>query len=260
MEQLVAAAEQINIFILLMARILGVFMLAPVLGSRNIPPQLKIGLSAIVALMVFSVLRVGPVQTPNDLFSYILLVAGEVVVGLTIGFVSHLIFYAVMLAGQAIDMQMGFSIVNVIDPMFGNSLPLMGNFKYILALLILLVTNTHHYIFAALLKSYQYIPLMTYAYHASLTKLIMEVFGGTLVTAVKISLPVVGVLLVTDVAMGILARTVPQMNIFVVGFPVKIAAGLVVILLSLPLYAFILKILFDNSFADLIRIMKVMGG
>jgi flagellar biosynthetic protein FliR len=260
LEQLLAVTEQLNIFIMIIARILGIFMLAPILGSRNIPTQFKIGLSAIIALMVFPMLQVSTLRIPEDLPSYILLVAGEVVVGLTIGFVSNMLFYAIMLAGQGIDMQMGFSIVNVVDPMFGNALPMMGNFKYILALLLMLVTNTHHYIFVAVLRSYQYIPLSTFHYHAAITKQIMDIFGGTFVTAIKISLPVVGVLLVTDMAMGILARTVPQMNIFVVGFPVKIAVGMLVILLSLPLYAFILKILFDSSFGDVIRLMKVMGG
>ncbi len=253
-------AELVNIFLLVLARILGVIILAPVLGSRNIPPQLKIGLSFIVALMVFSVLKPSLLTTPDNIFSYILLVAGEVVVGLAIGFVSQLFFTAIQLAGQAIDMQMGFSIVNVIDPMFGNPLPMMGNFKYILALLLFLVTNSHHYIFAAILKSFQYIPLMSYTYRASMTETVLAIFGGAFSTAIKICLPVVGVLLITDMAMGILARTVPQMNIFVVGLPIKIVIGMVMILLSIPLLAFMLKILFDGSFEDVIKVMKAIGG
>ncbi|HEX3031225.1 MAG TPA: flagellar biosynthetic protein FliR [Bacillota bacterium] len=253
-------AQQINIFVMVLARVLGIIMLSPVFSSRNIPPQLKIGLSAIVSLTVFPVLKAGGLRTPDDIISYSLLVMGEVAVGLMIGFVSNFLFSAIQLAGQAIDMQLGFSIVSVIDPIQGTQVPIIGNFKYIVALLIFLVTNSHYYIFAAIVKSFQLIPILTYTYHPALTDQVISFFGGTLVTAVKIALPAVGVLLVTDVAMGILARTVPQMNIFVVGMPLKIFVGLIVLMLAFPLYGFMLKVFFDNSFADLMKLMKAMGG
>lgn len=259
MQQLLAATEQIHIFVLILARVLGILMLNPVFGARYIPSQLKIGLSAVVSLMVLAVLKPGPVHTPDNVIAYGLLVAGEAVVGLSIGIVSVFLFSAIQLAGQLIDMQMGFSIVNVIDPMFGTSVPVMGNFKNLIAMLIFLITNSHYYVFAAILKSFQYIPLFGYSYHSSATQVAVDLFGGTFSTAVKISLPVVGVLLIADVAMGILARTVPQMNIFIVGFPVKISVGIIVVMLSLPLFVYLLKSMFDNSFADLLRLIRSMG-
>lgn len=260
MEQLAGVTEQINVFLLVMVRVLGIIMTAPLLSSRNIPPQLKIGLSAIVSLTVFSVLKTGAIKTPDDIFSYVLLLVGEVLVGLAIGFTANLIFSAIQLAGQVIDMQLGFSIVSVIDPLHGTPIPQMGNFKYIVALLIYLVTNTHHFMFAAIIKSYQYIPLLAISYHPAITNVVMDVFGGTLEIAVKIALPAVGVLLITDVALGILARTVPQMNIFVVGMPLKIYVGMIVIMLALPLFGMMLNVMFDDSFVGLTQLMKAMGG
>ncbi|HEX3031777.1 MAG TPA: flagellar biosynthetic protein FliR [Bacillota bacterium] len=260
MEQLAAVTGQINVFLLVLTRVLGIIMTAPVLSSRNIPAQVKIGLSAIVSLSVFSVLKTGGVRTPDDLISYGMVLAGEVVVGLAIGFTANLIFSAIQLAGQAIDMQLGFSIVSVIDPIHGTSVPQMGNFKFIVALLVYLVTNTHHFMFAAIIKSYQYVPLLTYSYRPAVTNVVMNAFGGSLEIATKIALPAVGVLLITDVALGILARTVPQMNIFVVGMPLKIYVGLFVIMLALPLFGMMLSAMFDSSFTDLLKLMKAMGG
>lgn len=260
MEQLAAVTEQINVFLLVLARVLGIIITAPLFSSRNIPPQLKIGLSAIVSLTVFSVLKTATIRTPDDIFSYGLLLIGEVLVGLAIGFTANLIFAAIQLAGQLIDMQLGFSIVSVIDPLHGTPIPQMGNFKYIVALLIYLVTNAHHFMFAAIIKSYQYVPLLSHSYHPAITNVVMDIFGGTVEVAAKIALPAVGVLLITDVALGILARTVPQMNIFVVGMPLKIYVGMIVILLALPLFGMMMNIMFENSFVGLMQLMKAIGG
>jgi len=251
-------ADKIDFFLLVLARVTGIFSTAPVFASRNIPPQVKIGLSGLVALMIFPLVKAPANPWPDNVWSFGLVVAGELLVGLIIGFAAQLLFAAVQLAGAAIDMQMGFAIVNVVDPMFGTPVPLIGNFKYILALLLFLTTNGHHLVINALYQSYRLVPLTTFDFSGSLTAQMMNLAAGIFLLAVKISLPVVGALFVVDMALGIIARTVPQMNVFIVGLPVKIIIGLVVILLSLPLYMLMLEVLFNRTYSDLINLLKAI--
>jgi flagellar biosynthetic protein FliR len=251
-------ADKIDVFLLILARVSGIFTTAPVFASRNIPPQIKIGLSGIVALMVFSIMKTPTEPLPSTVWGFGLVVAGELMIGLILGFAAQLLFAAVQLAGAAIDMQMGFAIVNVVDPMFGTPVPLLGNFKYILALLLFLTTNGHHLVLTAIYHSYKIVPLTTFSFTGDLTAAMMKMAAGMFLIALKISLPVVGALFVVDVAMGIIARTVPQMNVFIVGLPVKIIIGLIVIMLSLPIYMLMLEALFNRSYADLINLLKAM--
>ncbi|MDA8233830.1 MAG: flagellar biosynthetic protein FliR [Clostridia bacterium] len=251
-------ANKIDFFLLVLARVTGIFSTAPIFSSRGIPPQMKIGLSGLVALIIFPVVKPPVHPLPEDIWNFGLLVAGELMLGLIIGFAAQMIFAGIQLAGTAIDMQMGFAIVNVMDPMHGTPIPLIGNFKYILALLLFLTTNGHHLVLSALYHSYQLVPLTAFGFTGSLVGYMMKMAAGVFLLAVKISLPVVGALFVVDIALGLIARTVPQMNVFIVGLPLKIAVGLVVIMLSLPLYLFMMEILFNKTYSDLINLLRTI--
>lgn len=258
MELITILSQRLDLFLIILARISGLFFMAPIFSSRNIPGMVKIGLSGLVAFLILGVYPY-PFESPSNLWSFSFMMLTEVLIGLVIGFTAQMVFVAIQMAGQVIDMQMGFAIVNVVDPIYGNQIPLMGNFKYMLALLLFLIVNGHHFLFTALLKSFELVPLYSLTYRPELTGFLVSLFGGMLVTAVKISLPVSGVLFVTDVCMGILARTVPQMNIFIVGLPLKIFLGLGLIMLVLPLYIFILNIIFNKSFADTLQILRLLS-
>jgi len=185
-----------------------------------------------------------------------LIVTGEFLIGLIFGFASSLIFTAVQMAGQILDMQIGFGIVNVLDPQSGQQLPLVGNFKYILALLVFLATNSHHLLLSALFNSFKLIPLTGGVFHTNIVQTIVDMVGGTFIIALKISFPVLLSLLLTDIALGILARTMPQMNIFVVGVPGKIIVGLFVLSLALPFYILFLEVAFNGMYKDIYRLLS----
>ena len=251
-------ALKIDIFVMIITRITGIIVIAPVFGSRNIPMQVKIGFSAIVAMILFSAKQMPVYQFPDNLIPFILILINEFIIGLAIGFIANLIFAAIQLAGQIIDMQMGFGIVNVIDPIFGTQVPMMGNFKYLLALMIYLATNSHHILFKALFQSYDIIPIMGFKFHGSLVDMILNVFIGMFTIALQISLPIVGALFVVEVALGIIARTVPQMNVFIVGMPAKIAVGFIMIMLILPFYVMFLETIFNQNTQDILTLLKLM--
>jgi flagellar biosynthetic protein FliR len=259
MDMLTELTAKIDIFLIVLARVSGIFVAAPLFSNRAVPRQVKIGLTFIIALIIYTARLPETGRLPSGLTAYTLLLAGELIIGLVIGFVAQLVFAAVMLAGQMIDFQMGFSIVNVIDPLNLTQVPLVGSFKNILALLVFLTTNGHHYLLDALYRSFDMIPLFGFQGRTTMVEAILDMFGTMFVTGIKIAIPVVGAIFVAEVAMGIIARTVPQMNVFIVGIPAKIFVGLAVMIMVIPLYTGFLTVLFERNFADIIRILKIMG-
>lgn len=247
-----------DVLLLVFARCLGLFTTAPVFGSRNIPTPARIGLGFFISLLVMPGLSATPAA--ENLWVFAFLVLRETLVGLSFGFLAALIFSAIQTAGEFIDLEMGFGIVNVIDPQSGVPSPLIGNFTYMLALLIYLTTDGHHTLFSALLESYALVPLGGAAYAQSLTLLTIRTFTETFLIALKIALPTVAALFFADLALAFLARTVPQMNVFVVGLPVKIGVGFILLLVALPLYLITLDVLFGGVRANLWYLLRLLGG
>jgi len=218
-------------------RVSGFFISAPFFGHRAIPSALKVPIVLTLAFAVGPLVTgLGPVQ-PASLWQLAGWAICELVTGAIIGFGFAALFWAVRMAGDIIGLQMGFAIVNVIDPNSTEQVSLIGEFKYILAILILLIVDGHHLMIAALLDSYRLIPIGAAHFGDDAFNQLIRLTATVFVTAVKIGAPVMITLLLTDVALGIVARTVPQMNIFIVGFPLKIGVGFLVLGASLPLLA-----------------------
>lgn len=250
--------ERADLYLMVFLRASGIFVAAPIFGNRYLPNQVKIVLALGTALILFPVV---PVQSlPDTLVSLIPLGIGELLIGLIIGYISSLIFAAVQLGGQLLDTEMGFGIVNVLDPQSGLQLPLMGNFQYILALLVFLITNGHHLLLLALSDSFVAVPVGGLRISAGLTAAVVDLFAQLFVVALKISAPTLAALFLTSVALGIIARAVPQMNVFMVGLPVKLVTGILVLMVGLPLYLAVLERYFDGVYGDIFRVMRLLGG
>ena len=247
---------QLGFFLLIFVRISGIFMLAPIFGSRNITGRIKAGLALIITYIIFPLIFNVNTVIPDYFLSYFFLVMGELVIGLILGFVSSLIFSAIQMAGQLLDMQIGFGIINMLDPLSGQQLPLIGNFKYILALIVFLSMNGHHVLLAALFSSFKLIPVTGMVINVAIADFMIEMVGNMFVLALKVSMPIIVSLLLTDMALGILARTMPQMNIFVVGVPGKIIIGIFVLSMALPFYIFFLELAFDGMYKNVFRILS----
>ncbi|VBB08080.1 type iii secretion system inner membrane r protein [Lucifera butyrica] len=251
--------NQVGLFLLIFARVSGIFSTAPIFGSRNVPAYLKAGMSLLFSFLLLPLVRPPAQPIPDVLFAYVIAVVEEFLLGLIFGFASSLVFQAVQAAGTLLDMQIGFGMVNVIDPQSSQQLPLLGNFKYILALLVFLAINGHHVLITALFSSFKLIPPLETVFRVSMSDQIVDMVGEFFVIAVKISLPVLAAVYLTDVALGILARTMPQMNIFVVGIPVKIAVGLFVLSLAIPFYVVFLEVVFNGMYRDVYHLLAVFA-
>ncbi|WP_223066786.1 flagellar biosynthetic protein FliR [Paenibacillus caui] len=251
-----------TIFLLIFCRITAFFVVSPVFSARTVPNIFKIGFSGIVALIIFLVY--GTTQTaPSDL-TYIVLIIREVLIGLLMGYVATLMFSVITMAGSFIDIQIGFGMANVFDPMTGASAPVTGNFKYSIASLFFLGMNGHHYLLEAVLRSYQWIPLsndvFNRIYHGDLSEFLIRAFGQAFMLAFQMAAPLIVALFLTDVALGFLAKTAPQFNIFVIGIPLKILVGLVLLLVFMSSMVYAFQQLFELLFRALENLLGTLGS
>jgi len=249
---------QVQAAILVFIRIGAILIMAPLFGSRNVPFQLKAGLSLVLAMVIFPVAGFQEVYL-TGIPSLVTAMMGEVLIGVIIGFTARLIFSAVQLAGQLIGFQMGFGIVNVIDPQTSTQFSIVAQFQNIMTLLIFLALDAPYWFILAITSSFELMPPLGFWFMNSLMEAIVSLSCDMFVIAAKVAAPVIAVLLFTSVALGLIARTVPQMNIFIVGFPIKIAIGLLGVGLSLPLLSVMLRNLFRRMGEDIIVLMKLMS-
>ncbi len=249
-------AGQIETFILIFLRVSAIIITIPILGNRSVPMRLKGGLSVVVALLLVPFVQYNAV--PIKLPLLVIKMCGEVLIGIVIGFAGQILFAGVQLAGQLVGFQMGFAIVNVVDPVSSSQVSIIAQFQYLLALLIFLAVNAHHIFLYAIAESYQLIPPLSFHYSGPLMESILELSKDIFVVAIKTGAPVIAMLLFTSVGLGLIARTVPQMNVFIVGFPLKIAMGLIGIGLTLPYFVKILESVFTKFDGQLSMLMSLM--
>ncbi len=246
-----------QVFLIVFIRISSIFLTAPIIGSRNFPFIGKIGLAFIISLLLFPIID-KDIVLPKDILSFLIVILNQVIIGVLIGFTAYVIFIAIQLAGQIIDLQMGFGIVNVIDPLSNMQVSIIGQFQFILGILIFLVINGHHYLFKALTDSFFLIPLTSAGITNATVEKLIDIFYGMFVIAFKIAGPATVALLLTNVTLGFIARTIPQINVFIVGLPLNILVGIAAVFLSLPVIINMLNSLFNTMWDDIYFIIKSM--
>ncbi|MDX8046952.1 flagellar biosynthetic protein FliR [Gracilibacillus sp. S3-1-1] len=243
-------------FILILVRVTAFFATVPIFSYRNIPAQLRIGIAVFLAWIMFYTLEV-----PTLAFDgmYVLLIMKEAIIGLLLGLFAYMILAAIQIAGGFIDFQMGFAIANVVDPQTGAQSPLIGQYFYTIAILFLLTVNGHHLLLNGLMYSFTELPL-DHLFHFSNIDFILRTFSQMFLMAFQLSIPVVGCLFLVDVALGIIARTVPQLNVFVVGLPLKILVAFAVLLIFVTFYIAVVQQLFLFTLEAIESLIHIFGG
>jgi len=247
-------------FFLIFARVSSFFFTVPVFSYRTVPAPVKIGISFCLSYIAYFAVMAEPVQF-NE--TYVLLLLKEIVIGLALGLLASIMFSAVQVAGGFIDFQMGFSIANVIDPQTGAQTPIMGQYLYIFAILFLLATDGHHLLIDGIYYSFRFIRPDQFVNPFSdenLAELAVKSFAVMFGIALQISVPIVASLFLVDVALGILARTVPQLNVFVVGLPLKILSSFTILFLVIGVMIFMVKELFEILLYSLRDYLRIIGG
>ncbi|MEX2355846.1 MAG: flagellar biosynthetic protein FliR [Thermaerobacterales bacterium] len=245
--------NQMTTFALVLLRVIGILSVGMPFGSPFLPAITRVLIALGVAMVLVPLVEVWP---GGDGWAFAMAGAVELATGLAIGLMSILLFLAVQGAGDLIDIEMGFGMVHVIDPQFGQPVPLMGTFLYIVAVIMFLTFDGHHHLLRALADSFQVIPPGTVNWNDSAFATAADHFGWVIVTALRLALPVLGLLFLTNVMFAILARTMPQLHVLVVGMPAKIAVGMIGMLLTLPALKTMVEqewLLSLNTMVDFIR-------
>ena len=225
------------VFLLVLSRTSGLLIAAPYFQSRSLPAMIKVGLTLFLSLVLAPVLSLQPGGDWVHGTLWLQSIAAEVVTGLTMGFVLNLSFAAIQLAGQMIDISIGFGVVNIIDPQSGSEMPIMGQLQQLLAMWLFLVLNGDHLIIKALVYSYKLIPPGGFTCTTPGVRSIVHAFSGMFLLGVQIALPIVGAIFLADLTMGIVSRLIPQINVFMTGFPIKIVLGLLLVILATPFFS-----------------------
>jgi flagellar biosynthetic protein FliR len=253
-----ALLNSIDIFLLVLTRMTGLFVVAPIFGRKNIPVYFKVGLAFLMAVILVNTQNPGIADKYSNLWGFGFLIAKEMLVGITIGYVSYIIFTSIYIAGQLIDMQVGFGMVNVLDPLSNIQIPVTANFYFIICMMLFLLGNGHHILINALFDSFKIVPLGTATFSGALMSDLLRIFGSIFSVGFRISAPVIATILVTDIALGIMSRAVPQLNVFVVGLPLKIIIGLLVVILTFSTFITIVEGLTGDVAKEMLRFLNDM--
>jgi flagellar biosynthesis protein FliR len=229
-----------------LARIAALIATAPTLGNLATPRRVKILLAVAITLVVAPVLGEPPAIEPWS-GPGLLLLAQQLLIGATMGFAMRIVFTMVDLAGELAGLQMGLGFATFFDPQHAASLPVIAQFLSLLATLTFLSVNGHLLLIAALADSFRALPVGDLALAPSLWLLVADWGGAIFLTGLMLALPIIATLLVANLALGVLTRAAPQLNLFAVGFPITLLAGWVMLALALPHFAPALTRMFDEG-------------
>jgi len=257
---LTVSYPQIQLFFLVFLRVTAIVMGLPIFSGNNVPIMFKAGLALAVAWVLFPMMAL---TVPPEMDGWVFLTLGvisEVLLGVGIGLAIRLIMAGIQMAGQVSGFQMGLAIANIMDPATSMQTPILAQAFNLMAMLIFLTINAHHWFFRALMDSFVILPPFQFSLSASFVGYLMKMAGNMFVIALKIGAPIIVVLILTSVSFGLMARTVPQMNIFIVAMPLKIVVGLLFIVFSLPYLQPYLGELFNHFGAGLVPLFRLMGS
>lgn len=223
-----------------LTRVLALVASAPVLGNPSVPLQVRLGLAVMITLIVVPILGPMPQVEPGSQAG-LLILAQQIVIGLAIGFAMRVVFVAVEMAGELVGLQMGLGFATFFDPANAGHIPVVGQFLGLVVTLFFVTINGHLQMISLLSQSFSALPISGAPLAATGFRVLVSWGGEIFAAGLLLALPLLAALLTTNLALGILTRAAPQLNIFSVGFPLTLAMGLLVLGLALPHFAPVLE-------------------
>ncbi len=253
-------SQNFEYFMLLFIRVAALIVSSPIFGRKTLPNTLKIVLSLFIAYIIFSALPAAPSIQYDGLLGYALLCIKELLFGLVLGYGTTLFFSIVQTAGHVIDMQIGFGMANIFDVQSNVSVPVTGNLLNVVLLVVFFAVNGHLQLITIVRETFVRIPVGTVALNPQIGWTALEIFALAFVLAANVAMPMIAAGLFGELLMGFIIRTVPQMNMFVVGIPLKIILGFLVMLIVLPLYVSFTNVIFQNMFVSIEKMFMGLAG
>ena len=227
-------------FALVFFRVAGMMLFAPLFGSSRIPRRMKVMLALIMALGLMPLVP-DHVALPETSWQLAVAIGGEMMFGLAMGMILSFIFIAAQWAGEMIGQQMGLNLSEVFDPQFGAQGSLVGDFYYMLTLVIFLAAGGHHALVRGVAASFETLPLLSVGITPSVFDLLVGMFETSTMLAIQLAGPMFVTMLVVDVALGFVSKTMPQVNIMSAGLSLRSAVGMGVLVLGIGLTSEVLR-------------------
>ncbi|MCF8105406.1 MAG: flagellar biosynthetic protein FliR [Desulfohalobiaceae bacterium] len=230
----------------------------PIFTSSRAALRLRLGLAVTISLLLFPVLDITLSEEQTTPLGFGLIIVQEVLLGLILGFVTQLIFFAVQFGGTIVGYQMGFAAANILDPQHQQQVPLLSQFQNVFAILLFLVLDVHHDILRVMVHSYRVLPPGDLGFSRGAIPFVMELTGEMFVLSLQLIAPVLVVLMLSMFILGIMSRVFSQLQVFLLSFPINISLALIIIGLSLEMVLNLLDQEFQGLQERLIRILHLL--
>lgn len=238
-----------TLLLLIFMRMSGCILFNPILGRKNVPAVLKVGLALMLSVFSYKLVPAQAMEMPSFLIFFVTLLK-EFAVGFIVGFIIQLFMSVIMISGENMDMQIGISMSKIYDPQSNVSMPLSASLINAMFMLVFFATNAHLTLIEVFIKLCVMVPYGSLEIHPEMYQQLVSMFSLILIYAVKMSLPVLAAELITEIAVGLVMRAVPQIDVFVINIQLKVIIGFIVILIMVPSLAAFLErlitLMFDN--------------
>jgi flagellar biosynthetic protein FliR len=246
-------------FLFPLARIFGLIVTAPVFNNAALPVRVKLVLGLAITVAVAPALPAFPPVAPASWAGLAILVQ-QGLIGIVLGFTMRLVFAGIDLAGELIGLQMGLGFAVFYDPQNATQLPIVAELAGLISLLIFLALNGHLMMLALLAESFSVLPVGAASFHVGGWETLLRWAATLFSTGVLLALPLISALLIANVALGVLTKVAPQLNLFAVGFPLTLMAGFIMLALTLPFFAPTLERLFEQGYGAVSAVMHAAAA
>lgn len=254
-----AFLNAVGLFLIALVRFSGFFINTPVFSQTIIPMRVKAGLSALCAVIILPHLIKTQTLPQLSVSDYGIMVAKELTLGFLIGYMVIIFTEILRLAGNLVGMQIGFSFVQVADPASSQGLGIVSEFFQLTGTLMFLIIGGHLMILQAFFQSFDMVPVAGFNFNKSMVEEVVLFSRMIFICGTQIAMPIIAIILVGDVGLGIIARTVPKMNIFQIGFSLKIIGGLSILIILMPYLGEIIQALIAQSMEKINLVLAKMG-
>lgn len=255
---------RVDVFLVIFARIVGFILMLPIFSGSNIPRVAKVSFALVCSILIFNTQNITVTIDSYTVLSYGGLLAKEFIIGVCIAFIAYINFSLIYFTGQLIDFQLGLSMASVYDPVSQIQAPITGNLLYFVTAALFVNAGGLHAFIGLIINSYKLLPSGEFSllFGEKIISFIILIISYSLETGLKFALPIMVTLLTTDVGLGILVKAVPQMNVFVVGVPIKVLVGFTILFLITPIVINMYDFILGNSYKNMLDFIEglKMGG
>jgi flagellar biosynthesis protein FliR len=245
------------LFTIVLFRTASVLFFSPVFNQTGLPLRIKIGLALVIAFVIFPTINNSQQMLPEGVLPFVLLIFKEIAIGFVIGYGATLTFGAFVMAGELISSEMGLQMAEMVDPLFGGQINPIAQLLQLLGLILFLALDGHHWIINALVLSYKTVPIPEFFGPGMTMGKIMQLFQGLFISAIKIAAPVMIILFLVVVVTGLIGKSIPEINIFLIVFPMKIIVGFMILGITFPFIVRAMEYLINILHKDL---FSLAGG